>query len=470
MTSLTTANLDSYRLIITRHECTEFLLCPKSGRCSLPNLEIFAKARAAEQLTEKIRADLGIRVFCRSVCEIPAGREKVSRAFYAVLEVIEYDGDRHAGYRWTPFDKCELAPLEVEEDRLSVADFLAEASSSRRKRPTGQFASAGWLSELLQWAQRQIEHLGLRITGGLRQLNASPTFSLVRIETTGPAIWFKATGEPNLHERPISLYLARHFPQYVPPILGVHEAWNGWLSQEVVGPTLDSLDDPCAWEKVAVEFSELQIATINKGLALLALGCQDRRYPVLIERIEPFLARMVEFMAAQEVRTPAPLAVSELSILSQRLHEACLTLEKSHFPNSLSQTDLNPGNVIISAGRCCFLDWASGCVSHPFIALEYLRAHARRHPLYQDKLDAAIVRAYLRPWKPLVSSQAVQDSTVVSPLIAVFVSAIACSTWQSLDPIQEPSLAGYFRGLTRRMYRESAYVFEGSQQCGSHGK
>jgi len=51
--------------------------------------------------------------------------------------------------------------------------------------------------------QRAIEPYGLRLSGEFRQLNASPTFALLRLETTGQALWFKAVGEPNLREFPI---------------------------------------------------------------------------------------------------------------------------------------------------------------------------------------------------------------------------------------------------------------------------
>jgi len=63
--------------------------------------------------------------------------------------------------------------------------------------------------------------MGVRLTGKFRQLNASPTFSLIRLETNGVALWFKATGKPNEHELAIALSLARLFPRYVPRVLGL---------------------------------------------------------------------------------------------------------------------------------------------------------------------------------------------------------------------------------------------------------
>jgi hypothetical protein len=49
--------------------------------------------------------------------------------------------------------------------------------------------------------------------------------------------------------------------------------------------------------------------------------------------------------------------------------------------------------------------------------------------------------------------------------VAVFVHAIAGDAWRTLDPGLNPALAGYFRSLTRRMYRDAVRAAEGSELC-----
>jgi hypothetical protein len=464
MPSLLNANLDSYKLIITRRECRELLLS-SMGRCyGLPNLEIHPNARVAEQLTERFHAASGIRVFCRFASEIHA-----VHLSYAVLEAIE--DDVHPGssaFTWIPLQSLRPDLVVAQEDRRILSHFLDQSAACERQQ-RADFARPGWLQELLRWTQTQIDPCGIRITGRVRQLNASPTFSLIRIETTGPAVWFKATGEPIAHERSLSLYLAQQFPQHVPVVVGVHEKWNGWLSWEAVGLTLDESEHPLPWELAASQFAELQIASMDATSALTAAGCQDFRHEVLARNITPFLGRMTEFMEVQRTQTPAPLTRNELSRLSERLHNACRILEKPDFPFSLAHTDLNPGNVIVGDHGCRFLDWAGGCVTHPFVALEYLLAHARRHSRYQNQWARHITRAYLRPWKACFPEQTVCDAIVFSPLIAVFTSALTCSTWQSIDPSKELSQAGYFRSLTRRMFRESELLAE-KRKCVAVGR
>lgn len=112
-------------------------------------------------------------------------------------------------------DRC----CDVEEAG-AVREALGELNSYATGDKPGPFGKAGWLRELFRWAEEQVAPLGIRLTGNFRQLNASPTFSLIRLETNSVALWFKATGKPNEHELAVALSLARLFPRYVPRVLG----------------------------------------------------------------------------------------------------------------------------------------------------------------------------------------------------------------------------------------------------------
>jgi len=52
-----------------------------------------------------------------------------------------------------------------------------------------------------------------------------------------------------------------------------------------------------------------------------------------------------------------------------------------------------------------------------------------------------------------------------APAVAVFTHAIAGNAWRPLDPFSNPTLAGYFRSLTRRMYRGTVRAAAGSALC-----
>jgi hypothetical protein len=466
MNSLDPSERNTYRLIITRRRGSEILFSSNERSRSLPHVEILSGFRVAQQLTAKVRGEIGVRAYCLFVLDTPPSNRNSGPTVHAVMEVIQQDVHTPAGSCWLPFNGELSSLIDVREDSLALDETLRIVNSSPcKKQDTDPFSMPGWLEHLFEWIQIQLDSQGFRITGAIRQLNASSTFSLIRFETTGPAVWFKATGKPNLHERTISLSLARLFPEYVPEVLGVHPRWNGWLSKEALGTTLDGLAESGIWKRVAAELAALQIASVGKHAELLASGCKDRRLPRLIECVDPFLARMSEFMALQEKISPEPLTCSQLALIGDRLKEACVLLEELCMPATLGHIDFNPANVLVSSSGCCFLDWAEGCVTHPFITFEYLREHARRNSQHDTSIGEPLVRAYLRPWRSFFSPDVLAHSMAHSPLIAIFVSAIAGETWRSLDPVREPNIAAYFRSLTRRMYREATDTNERGERC-----
>jgi len=347
----------------------------------------------------------------------------------------------------------------------AIREALKELDAYERGEKTGPFARPGWLQELFQWVEEQVSPLGLRPTGKFRQLNASPTFSLLRLATNDGALWFKATGEPNAHELVVSLVLARLFPRHVPRILGVHRSWNGWLSAEVSGTALDEISDCFTLEQAAGELAELQIASIGKSRELLEGKCKDLRISGVVKFIDPFLARMADFMAAQEKKSPAPLSNSELASLGDGLKESCSLLESFGLPDTLGHIDFNPGNILVSPDHCVFLDWAEGCATNPLITFEYLRRHMERGGVKEPAADARLAAAYVRPWAAFFSPEDLRRALAAIPPVAVLVHAIAGDTWRTLDPISNPALTGYFRGLTRRMYRDAVRAAEGSELC-----
>lgn len=155
----------------------------------------------------------------------------------AVLESVQANDKAPVGTYWAP---CAAAAGFLEEDEAQLTqNSLAELEDYRASEKAGPLARPGWLRELFHWTREQVMPLGVQLTGGFRQLNASPTFSLLRLETEGGALWFKATGEPNAHELALTLAISRLFPRYVPRVLAVHHSWNGWLTEEVAGVPLD---------------------------------------------------------------------------------------------------------------------------------------------------------------------------------------------------------------------------------------
>jgi hypothetical protein len=451
------ADRESYRLIVTRRNGSEILFPSRGSSGSLPCVEILATQRVAEQLVTKTYAELGLRTYCLFVLPHSQSQSGTERTKCAVMETLEDSQGVPASHEWFSVEGGPPRFANKADGGDALTEALREMDLYVANTKLGPFAQAGWIEELFAWVQRHIDLLGLRVTRGIRQFNASPAFSLIRLETTGPALWFKATGDPNRRELPISMSLARLFRGYVPAILGVHLTWNGWLSEEVSGTMLDDLPDSSAWGRTAETLAELQIASINKTEELLESQCKDLTLPRLIESIDPFLARMIDLMAVQEKRHPEPLSVSDISLLGQRLKDACSLLLDLGLPETLGHLDFNPCNTIVSTQRCVFIDWAEACVSTPFITFEYLRAHMHcRNLSNMALLDEIVVAAYLGPWRSFLSQQALHQTMAVSPMIAVFTFAVALDGSRSSSTALTPATAGYFRGLTRRMFSESS--------------
>ena len=454
-----------YQLIITRRSATEVLLAACGSRWALPHIDVCSRERLAEQLTAGARESWGLEAYCLFIPGLVNSPENGRRTNYALLESVRQSAQAPKGMYWAPSAVAIGEAVLPSDDRAAVERSLQEVDRYAAQPSTGPFARPGWIKELFTWAQEQLGPLGLRLTGGFQQLNGSPTFSLIRIETSGPAVWFKAAGEPNLHERPVTVALARLFPRFVPAVLGVHPSWNGWLSWETPGATLDSFGEVSAWERAAKTLAELQLASLGKSDELLGSGCKDLRLDQLSRRIDPFLACMSEAMATQKKQPPAILTISELQILGEELKGACSALHDLALPNTLGHIDFNPGNILLSPEACVFLDWAEACVANPLITFAYLREHSQRQHLEATAAAEAITAAYLQPWQSFISSSDLARGMALSSLVAVFAYAVSGSAWHSAEALRDPALAGCLRSLTRRMHRDAVGIRERSEPC-----
>ena len=454
---------DLFRILLHRSRATELLLETSRDAYCLPCVPIPAHTRVAQELTESIKTSWNLETYC--LFTLPSGIACSSNRRLAILEACRPQSEPPEGMRWVPVALLSADDFEAGVDFAILRDSLATLEQYAWGELHGAFGRPGWLHEVTQWVETKVKALGLSLTGSFRQLNASPTFSLIRFETDGPAVWFKAVGEPNLHELPITVSLTRLFPGSLPPILGVHPLWNAWLSEEISNTTLDQFTELSVWERVAESLAELQIASIGKCCQLLDNQSRDLRLSKLIELIPPFLARMAEFMAAQQKQSPLPLTIRQLDFLGERLREAISVLEDFGFPETLGHIDFNPGNILIAPARCVFLDWAEACVTHPFTTFEYLAEHLRRSGIADAGGCNRVAAAYLRPWRSFLSSEDLTRAMAVSPLVAVFSYAVAGNAWRSPDALHNSIEAGFLRSLARRMHSEAIRLPNRGVRC-----
>ncbi|HWO37622.1 MAG TPA: hypothetical protein VNO32_53275, partial [Candidatus Acidoferrum sp.] len=222
----------TYRVIVLGKSGDELLLSPAGDGFLLPSVEIPRWQRVAENMTVAIRNEWGQEAICLFSPDLNAPVNSANSHYYQVME-CSGPARPHSRAEWIPVSSLAEQTFVDLADQVAVQRSLAVCHIRMGAAAPGPFATLGWFQELHRWIEEVIGPLGFHLTGSFSQLNASPSFSLIRFGTSGPAVWFKAVGEPNLREFPITLSIARLLPRYLPPILAARPEWNGWLALDV---------------------------------------------------------------------------------------------------------------------------------------------------------------------------------------------------------------------------------------------
>jgi Ser/Thr protein kinase RdoA (MazF antagonist) len=288
---------------------------------------------------------------------------------------------------------------------------------------------------------------------------------LLRLETSGPAVWFKAVGEPNIQEFLTCQVLARLFPCFVPRIIGAREDSHAWLTAEVEGCHPDEDSSTTIWGRTASTLASLEMASMGHGLHLLDAGLKDARTGTLRSLLPQFLEVVASLMEAQSAERPKRMCRDELEELREQIEQALTEFDDLALPNVVVHLDFNPGNIVVSERHCTFLDWAEGAVGPPFITLQYLLQHIRHlKPPVDDKVSAATSR-YRNGWCSFVAPSQAVKAFLLAPLVAVVAYAVAGCEWSSPDRCSELAVAAHLRSLTRRMKYEAQALRERKLQC-----
>jgi len=441
------------RVIVLGRDGTKVLLNIAKPGFAFPAVEIPRWERLADNLTTALKRDWGCEAVCLFTPKCSPEDRTSNVDHYEVMECWR-DGGIAARTVWAPISSLtpnsflnpeEFRTFEQCLHRLNV--YECDESSP--------FARRGWLSELQDWTAQTIRALGLELTDSFRQYSASPAFNLIRFETTGTAVWFKAVGEPNQREFPLTVKLAELFPSFLPEVLGTKSEWNGWLSREVEGRNLGETTELALWEQAAADLARLQIQSIPESESILHLGAHDLRFDALLSAIEPFFDVVGRLMDEQPKTPPAILSRKELGLLRVLIDDALTLLAELRIPNTLGHLDLNPGNILVSTHRCVFLDWAEAYVGHPFFSLEYLLTHFGRGVDTSPNDRCRMVDAYTTPWRQVMSNDRITEALALAPLAALFAYAVGINAWKDATRLRDPKIEGYIRSLARRMNREA---------------
>ena len=421
----------------------------------LPSVEIPRWQRIAENLTAAFKTDWGAEVVCLFELSTESA-DNLGITRYHAAEHLHTCSNPKMRTRWIPVSVLYQGSFTEECDYAAIKQVVGVCKGDIEGESAGPFARLGWFRELREWIESTVEPIGFHLNGEFRQLNASPAFSLIRFETNGPALWFKAVGEPNQREFGITCLLVKLFPEYLPRILGRQLDWNGWLTREVPGRLLSDVQELVLWEQAASSLAKLQIRSVDRGSQILGAGARDLGSTALAKLIQPFISVVAELMECQTKVPPPVLDRKDLSALADSLQSAVDATKAIGIPETIGHLDLNPGNIIASENRCAFLDWAETYVGNHLFSLDYLVEHAKRAFGPDSAVVTKMTAAYCAQWDAVLSPPAVADALALAPLLAVFAYAAGNDTWAQTDKLQEPTTAGYLRSLARRMHREAS--------------
>jgi hypothetical protein len=455
---------ESYRIIALRRDRTELLLIAQENGLQFPSVEIPRWERVAGNLISAVKRTWG----CEAVCSFTLEEVLQRKSFDGRSDqIMECWGDvemRTGNSLWVPI--CSLSQHEFVDGReyAALVQFLTKCNSDEVD-PTAPFAKCGWFHHLQSWIAEMIRPLGLRLNGSFRQFNASPSFSLIRFETSGPAIWFKAAGEPNRHEFGITLKLVELFPNFLPKIIATRADWNGWLCFEAEGSDLGETREISLWETTAAILARLQIESVSKVSDITVSGARDLSTARLLGLVHPFFNVMAQLMRSQTKVPPAILSQEELHRLEAGIQRCLALLRDLEIPDALGHLDLNPGNIITSPRGCAFLDWAEAYGGNPFFSFQYLLEHFRRAMAADSAAESRLTCAYAEQWQTMASRVAIDEGLRLSRLLAVFAYAAGTNVWRDQERLKDPTTAGHLRSLTRRMIREANQLSDRRSLC-----
>jgi len=455
---------ETRRIILFRGSGSEVWLSSNGTHRALPQLEVARWQRVTEHLTARLTETLGHAAVSLFSFEATPDQLAAGPIRYEVMEELGSNGEAPLKGNWGSLAELDATAFRDSNDLSALWRAVAQCNVNTHCCPFGKL---GWFEDVRRWVREVIEPLGMRLVDRFRQLNASPAFSLIRFETEGPAVWFKAVGQPNLREYSVTLALARLLPRFLPRLIAARPEWNGWLALEADGTLLADQSGPAAWVAAAHALAELQIDSLGKSLHLLEAGARDLRPRTLADRIEPFFPLIAQLMQQQAKVPPKPLSRDELQKLSACVLAALTILEDADFPSALGSLDINPGNLVCTPTGSVFLDWAEAFVGHPFLTFQYFLEHFRRIFGETRVKETQLVASYCSPWLALVSDSAIRRALEAAPLAAVFAYATRDEPWTDPRKLNQPRIAGYLRSLTRRMDCEARTLARRNMPCPS---
>lgn len=332
-----------------------------------------------------------------------------------------------AAGRWV--GRAELAGLALADpnQREAIFGWLDEAEGGPIPSERPPWARPGWFAPALAWIEAQLARAGIALLGPLELVRSWGLSCIIRGRTDSGDVYFKAVPPLFGQEAALTDDMAARFPANLPALIAVDRA-RSWMLMRDFGPSLrDRRAGIADWELALRRFGEIQVASIGRVEDLLALGCKDRRLPVLAEQIDELLAddAALAYLSAEEI--------ARLRALAPEFRARCAQLAGYAIPHTLAHGDLHPGNIAVAGGAPIYFDWTDACVAHPFLDATLTLSEA-------DALDApdapARLRdAYLSAWAGYEPPDRLIEAFELGALLGALHQAVSYRwIWSALEP------------------------------------
>ena len=368
------------------------------------------------------------------------------------LEVVSSLLDLPDGWSWVGRKELERLAMTFPEHRAPLVKHLEEAEGGDIPERRPRWSRPGWHAEAVDWISRQVEMLGYRRTGDIRQRKVWGLSAILEVPTDRGMLFFKeACRSPLFADEPaVTSALAGLFPGMVPPPLAVESQRRWMLLSDFGDDLLVRSSDIRVWEGVVESFARIQMDSAAHLDRLLSSGCIDRRLHVMSAQIDALLqdADALSDLDAREV--------ARVRAVAPDLRATCARLGELAVPQTLVHGDLNAGNVALVDGRCVFFDWTDACVAHPFFDLVTLLIenpdHGERLPDVPSARER-LVEAYLGEWSAYAPMDRLREAWALAEPLGWLHQAISYryllrsleATWHSWNP------AGFLRGMLRAL-------------------
>lgn len=409
----------------------------------LPIVEVLRWSRPAEQLQSKIMEMYGVHALILDI--LPCDNSSIECVVARVL---------------ASGPTCQLSPVQA--DRL-IGNGLEEKQRAGLRMilddvVIGTFSRLGWIDNAISWVERSTGTL-IASDDAIRQYNASRAFSLIRFRTEdGQHYWLKATGEPNVHERSVTLRLTELCHEFLPEIVATRGDWNAWLMRSGGTSSREMPNDPRALlevlEGAVVSMANLQMRTEGHGLTLLAAGAFDQGTDAMLSRSEQLFDYLAESMALQTSNKAPRLSTTRLRAIRAALEQALRRMEALGMADTVIHGDLNAGNILSTEGAFRFIDWAEAYVGNPVVSLQNLLLLNRtRDTAVHHAINARLTKRYAEEWGPRYLPGVLSEAFVYMPTLAVASTLFGRGDWLDSAERNAPGRRSYARTLTRCLDR-----------------